>query len=212
MTEREELYSKLSAEYEAFIENLKSLPPQEIIEAAYEKVFKEEILSCLEYGVNLSNREISALLTLDNPLDGLYRNWLHTDVSYTDDLTDSIHGFAVRETEWQTDVGRKILEPGESPETEKSDSPAVPEPRLPTARAVNGEINAGDWVIVGHYEEYAGLVGRVSEIIKLGSPEHDTGNPTDDIVVDLSLLEYSDFEKGEILAKAKNSRLRSGFI
>lgn len=62
---------------------------------------------------------------------------------------------------------------------------------------------AGDWVIVGQGEEYAGLVGQVKEIILPGSPEHDTGNYTDDIVVDLSLVDYSDNEKTEILANAK---------
>jgi hypothetical protein len=61
----------------------------------------------------------------------------------------------------------------------------------------------GDWAIVGQGDEYAGLVGQIKEIIPLGSPEHDTGNHTDDIVVDLSLMDYSDNEKAEILAKIK---------
>jgi hypothetical protein len=58
----------------------------------------------------------------------------------------------------------------------------------------------GDWVIIGKGEEYAGLTGQIKEIILLGSPEHDTGNPADDIVVDLSLMDYSDNMKGEIAA------------
>jgi hypothetical protein len=99
MTVREALYNKLSAEYAEFIDRLKFSPPTDIIDAAYEKTFKEDIVSCFEYGVNLNRREIAALLVLDRPLDELYRNWLDTDVSHMDDLSDSIRNFAIRENE-----------------------------------------------------------------------------------------------------------------
>jgi hypothetical protein len=68
------------------------------------------------------------------------------------------------------------------------------------ANPLHRPLAVGDWVIVGDGEEYAGLTGQVKEIIPLGSPEHDTGNPTDDIVVDLSLTDYSDNMKAEITA------------
>ena len=58
----------------------------------------------------------------------------------------------------------------------------------------------GDWVTVARGEEYGGLSGVVTEVRRLGSPEHDTGNRTDDIIVDLSVLDYSDSMKDEINA------------
>ena len=58
----------------------------------------------------------------------------------------------------------------------------------------------GDIVIVARGEEYGGLTGQVTEIHRLGSPEHDTENRTDDIIVDLSILDYSDGMMDEITA------------
>ena len=45
MNIREELYSKMEKEYDLFIENLKQLSPEKIIDSAYEKVMKEELVS-----------------------------------------------------------------------------------------------------------------------------------------------------------------------
>ncbi len=72
-----------------------------------------------------------------------------------------------------------------------------------TANQPYKPLAVGDYIIVGQDEEYAGLVGQVTEIIRLGTPEHDTGNPTDDIVVDLSSAPYSDYKKNEIVTLAK---------
>lgn len=72
-----------------------------------------------------------------------------------------------------------------------------------TANQPYKPLAVGDYIIVGRGGEYSGLVGRVKEIIRLGSPEHDTGNPTDDIVADLSAAPYSDRKKTEIVALAK---------
>ena len=68
-----------------------------------------------------------------------------------------------------------------------------------TAQAINGEIRPYDWVIVTSSDEYAYLVGMVSEIIPLGSPEHDTGNTIDDIHIDFMDTDYSDKRKDEIV-------------
>ena len=59
---------------------------------------------------------------------------------------------------------------------------------------------AGDLVIVNGGEEYGGLSGQVKEVRRLGTPEHDTGNRTDDIIVDLTFTDYSDEMKAEITA------------
>ena len=67
-----------------------------------------------------------------------------------------------------------------------------------TSKAINGEIRHDDWVIAVPSEEYGCLVGMVSEIVPLGSPEHDTGNETDDIHVNFMDTDYSDKRKDEI--------------
>ena len=69
---------------------------------------------------------------------------------------------------------------------------------IKAAQAINGEIRRYDWVIVTSDDEYSGLVGMVSEIIPLGSQEHDTGNVTDDVHVDFMATDYSDERMAEI--------------
>ncbi len=87
------LYTKISGEYDNFIENLKTLPPEQVIEKSYEKVFKEDILLTIE-GENLSPEKAKALLKLEKPLDSLYHAWLETDASYMDRLYDCVEGYA----------------------------------------------------------------------------------------------------------------------
>jgi hypothetical protein len=162
MTPKEQLYTKLSAEYDAFVEGLKDKPPKDIIESSYEKVFKEDILMCFEYDDNMSDKEIAALLALEFPLDELYRNWLDTDVSHTDDLRDTISGFVVREIERTN----------------------------PTVLTANGKVGVGDYVIVAPDEDYGCLIGQVSAIDRLGTSEHDTENNTDDVHVNFTVFSY----------------------
>jgi len=82
------LYEKMSAEYDSFIERLKQMPPEQIIEHSYEKVMKEDLLSCFEF-TDRSQSEAKAMYLQKNPLDALYEAWLKTDASYMDMLRDS---------------------------------------------------------------------------------------------------------------------------
>jgi len=91
MNYNDRVYEKLSAEYDQFIDSMKQMPFDKLITHAYEKVFKEEILTCFECGsMNLTPKEAKALLAKKEPLDYLYKNWLDTDCSYLDMLRDSI--------------------------------------------------------------------------------------------------------------------------
>lgn len=58
------------------------------------------------------------------------------------------------------------------------------------AQAINGEINIGDWVIAVPSDAYGYLVGVVTAIDKLGTPEHGTENSTDDVHVDFDAFDY----------------------
>lgn len=65
------------------LEELKGLPLEQIIDRAYEKVIKEDLLILLEPG-GLEQREIDALLTFEHPLAALYGEWMDRDTSYMD--------------------------------------------------------------------------------------------------------------------------------
>lgn len=94
------LYNKLKIEYDMFLDNLKTLSPDEIIKHSYETVFKEEILTCFENGKPLNDRQSKALLSTNNSLDYLYNEWLDTDCSYLDSVLDSIRESANKEIKY----------------------------------------------------------------------------------------------------------------
>ena len=71
-----------------------------------------------------------------------------------------------------------------------------------SANGVNGELHVRDMVISTGDNDFAYLVGEIIEIRKLGTPEHDTENETDDIVVDFTTATYSDERIAEIEAAA----------
>lgn len=83
------LYEKVQAEYDSFIEELKTKPVNEVIEKAYEKVMKEEMVGICEYA-EFEQKEAKALYLEKNPLDRMYHDWLKSDVSYMDMLRDSV--------------------------------------------------------------------------------------------------------------------------
>jgi predicted Zn-dependent peptidase len=97
-TGNDKLYDKLSAELDDFVDDLRTKPIDEILVAAYEKAWKEEILMSFESSF-YSDDECAALLAEDNALDTLYREWLDTDVDYLDSLRDCIDGIMTQESE-----------------------------------------------------------------------------------------------------------------
>ncbi len=108
------LLNKAKKEQSTFIENLKHQPPDKIIEAAYEKVMRDDILIFLEpENETLSHEQAKALLKLDYPLSACYNEWLDNDCSYMDMLRDTITDFAeelVEKAEQQT-MQKKKHEP-----------------------------------------------------------------------------------------------------
>ena len=89
----EQLHKKMSVEYKCFLNEMKSKPAEDILVAAYEKVFKEDLLTIIE-NIWLSDEQISALLTLDKPLADLYSNWQDAETSHMDMLRDSVDEYA----------------------------------------------------------------------------------------------------------------------
>ena len=65
------LYEKLQAEYNAYIESLKQMTPEQVIENAYQKVFKEDLIIAFE-NANLEPLEAKALYLEKYPLSVTY--------------------------------------------------------------------------------------------------------------------------------------------
>ena len=85
----EMLLDKLQREYDNFILELEKLEPAEIINKAYEKVMKEDIVLSVEI-MNIDYEDAITLYSLEAPLASLYSNWLNTDYSYMELLKESI--------------------------------------------------------------------------------------------------------------------------
>lgn len=83
------LIGKVQNEYDAFIKELKRMTPEQIIDRAYEKATKENMVMAVE-DMELTPTEAKALCREKYPLDRMYREWLDTDVSGMQMLKDSI--------------------------------------------------------------------------------------------------------------------------
>lgn len=86
---QELLAEKVRNEYDNFLAGLKELPVEKVIESSYEKVFKEDLLICIENG-HLEPTEAKALYKQKYPLDYCYQEWLENDCGYMDMLQDTI--------------------------------------------------------------------------------------------------------------------------
>ena len=109
---RELLYQKASKEQEVYVEHIKRLPPELIIEKAYEKVMRDDILMAFEDDY-LSDKQIAELIKLDYPLLACYNEWMDTDYSHMEMLRDTIDDYTkrlVEENEKQKDKKRHELE------------------------------------------------------------------------------------------------------
>lgn len=89
---RNNLYSKMQQDYNTFIENLKQQTPDKILDTAYEKVMKDNILEEFTPDFKHYNMEqIKALNTCKNPLNKLYKECFKADNGVHNLLEDSIY-------------------------------------------------------------------------------------------------------------------------
>ena len=87
------LYDKANAEQKAYIEKLKIMPPDVIIQSAYEKVIRDDILSVFE-GSELPINHVKELLKQPFPLSACYDEWLSNDYSHMQDIRDTVSELA----------------------------------------------------------------------------------------------------------------------
>lgn len=89
---REELFSKMQQDYKVFIEELKQCSSDKILDSAYEKVMKENILE--EFTPDFKHydmEKIKALNTNPKPLNRLYQEWFKADIGIHMLFEDSIY-------------------------------------------------------------------------------------------------------------------------
>ena len=71
------LYNRLHEELEEYGEQLKALPPEEILKHAYEYAGREDIVLCLEYN-DITANQAKALLREKRPLESIYKKYEET--------------------------------------------------------------------------------------------------------------------------------------
>ena len=96
---RKKLYSRINAEFAQFERELLEASPQDILDKSYEYISKKNIVTEIEYGRNLSNEQLKAMLKLKAPLEVLYEEWIDTDGSESQMIRDVIYDFSKEEAE-----------------------------------------------------------------------------------------------------------------
>ena len=95
MTKRKSLedraYEKINREMNEYLDEIKTKSPEEIVEAAYEITYKQEILGMFECEGAFNDKQSMAILKTKNALDYLYKEWLDYDGSVLDELRNSVN-------------------------------------------------------------------------------------------------------------------------
>ena len=87
------LYRKMKAEQDTYRDWLLGLPPEEILDHAYEYSVREDILMALEER-DVMVEQGSALLDSPSPLADIYREWQKLEARYMEDVRDTIESCA----------------------------------------------------------------------------------------------------------------------
>ncbi|MCL2253588.1 MAG: DUF3848 domain-containing protein [Lachnospiraceae bacterium] len=89
------VHEKVKAEYSEFINEVIKLPPKEIVEEAYKIATLTEINIIFEPEISEFNKEqLTALLSIDDPLWGVYREWQSLDITFMDEIMNVIREMA----------------------------------------------------------------------------------------------------------------------
>lgn len=83
------LYKKLFDEQERYRKALLTLPPEKILDHAYEYSVREDILLSLEYH-DLSDDQAKALLKNEHPLKDIFNKWENCETDYMDDIWSTV--------------------------------------------------------------------------------------------------------------------------
>ena len=87
------LYEKMAAEQDKYRDWLKSQPPEEVLNHAYEYTIREDIVMAMEE-LELTDTQAQALLESPSPLTDVYRYFEKLETGYMDVIRDSIESRA----------------------------------------------------------------------------------------------------------------------
>lgn len=88
-TANERLIDKMNAEYNGFLDYLRGLAPEQIMEHSYEKAMKEDLVfSIMEEP--LSEKQARVLLKKQYPLEECFTEWQKSECSYMPALRAAI--------------------------------------------------------------------------------------------------------------------------
>ena len=73
------------AEQERYRQHLLTLPPEEILDSAYEYTIREDILLSLEYN-DLTNKQCQVLLKSEHPLQDTFNAWEHHESPHMEEV------------------------------------------------------------------------------------------------------------------------------
>jgi len=116
LSNRDQFFEKLWAEYGASVNRINAKSYYEIIEAVEEATCKMEIFTTLGSS-HYTEDEYAAMLKIENPLDTFYEDWLEADTSDMEDMSGCIYDTFKRETD---------LENGAAVDEENYDAAAFP--------------------------------------------------------------------------------------
>jgi hypothetical protein len=91
----ERVFDRAKLEYEDYVDRVKEMPPEKIIDEAYKLTILYDLHISLEPETSkFSAEQLKALLSLDSPLWSLYNEWQRRDVTYLYDMKDVIEDVA----------------------------------------------------------------------------------------------------------------------
>ena len=130
------LQEKMTAEQERYKGELLKMPPEKILENAYQYAVREDIVYSLESHA-LSDEQLSALLKLDRPLESVYQTFIHNDYDTMSPIRDSVEDradeelrAARREERAETkrpSIREQLKEGGSRAAPERAAKPPVPQ-------------------------------------------------------------------------------------
>ena len=83
------LYRKLFDEQERYRKELLALPPEKILDHAYEYAVRDDILLSFEYH-DLSDEQVKALLKSEYPLHDIFNKWESCETEYMQDIWNTV--------------------------------------------------------------------------------------------------------------------------
>ena len=97
------IYEKMAAEQNAYRDRLLTLPPDEILQHAYEYAVRQDILFAME-DLELQPEQCRALLKSSSPVAGILKDFEKLEPVYMDTIRDCIEGRAAKMMQLEKEV------------------------------------------------------------------------------------------------------------